>query len=200
MKRFCLHLPNILVVLVLVGIIAPQTSTLFCQDEPVQAQTLKSFRITPKRDGAFDWIGAVYNPNLNRYIILYYEFKNVGPDAPYQTLYSQMFNRKGKKVGSLNKLATLKGSDEFSPEMNMALNEIENQILLVWAQFIFDEIYGIVLSGDGRLDPSIEMKQIKASTGPASGLYPKVVWIPGRNQYAVAWSHYDDSNATNPEI
>jgi hypothetical protein len=173
-------------------------SSLFCQDG-AQIQALKSFRITPKKKAAYMWIGAVWNPNLNLYIAMFYEFKLGIPGGPEQTLYSQLFNRKGKKAGPLNKLTTISGSDEFSFHFDMTLNEIENEIFVVWSRKSYDEILGITLSGDGRVLPGVEKKQIKKPEGPASGLFPKVVWIKSRNQYAVAWSHLTSQNPTNPD-
>lgn len=194
MKRFHLrNIKRIAIIFSLVILVFPNAD-LFCQDETLQIQALKSFRITPKRKAIFGLAGAVYNPNLDHYIVLFVENQYDAPGGPIQKIYSRMFNRAGKKAGPLRTLRDSHDESEVILFMDMTLNEIENEILVVWSALGFDEIKCIPLSGDGRLidpgygeDPS---KTVKAPSHTGSGFLPRVTWIPNRNLYAVGWANF----------
>jgi hypothetical protein len=83
-------------VILLAAAITFAPAELWGQEDTLQVQGLKSFRITPKRQASYHWIGAVYNPNLDRYVMLFNDYKNEPPYGPVQTIYSRMFNHKGK--------------------------------------------------------------------------------------------------------
>ena len=187
--------------LFVVGIFLLLTSGLYGQDEPAQTQALKSFRITPKKEADNNFMGAVYNPNLDRYVVFFFDYK-YDSNGPHQTIFSQLFNRKGKKAGSLYTIRAAHGPESFMPFMDIALNEIENEILYIWGDGRFDTISGVVLNGEGHLfyeSGSPRIVTIKSSTEPLSGFYPQVVWDPHRNLYAIAWSYYDYINPANPD-
>jgi len=200
MRRVYLYLCKPALVFFLVSALFFQSPVLFCQDAPVRAQALKSFRITPNRKATFSRCEAVYNPNLNHYIILFTEYEYNDPSGPHQSIYTQMITPKGKKAGALNRLRTSHGNEDFIPYLDLTLNEKENEFLVVWPDRTFDEIRGILLNGDGRLmltGGNERSKTIKPSSGSGTAYPPKAAWIPSTNQYAVAWTSRDHTKPSS---
>jgi len=188
-----------IIAIFIVGIFLFFTPNLFSQDEPVQVQALKSFRISPKKEADNNFIGAVYNPNLNLYVVFFFDYK-YDSNGPHQTVFTQKFTRKGKKAGSIYTLRAAHGTENFMPMMDITLNEKENEILYIWSGSRYDVISGVVLNGEGRIfyeDGSPPIQTIKSSTRALSGFYPQTTWIPSMNQYAVGWTHYDYINPSN---
>lgn len=187
------------IVIFIIGILLFLTPDLLSQDEPVKVQALKSFRISPKKKADYNFMGAVYNPNLDLYVVFFFDYK-YDSHGPHQTIFSQKFNRKGKKAGSLYTIRAAHGQENFMPFMGITLNERDNEILYIWNDSRYDTISGVRLNGEGRIfyeDGSPLIKTIKPSSQALSGFLPKAVWIPSTNQYAVGWTFYDYLKPSN---
>jgi len=180
------------------GILILPAPSLFCQYDP-QTQAIKSFRITPKKTAGYKWIGAVYNPNLDLYIVFFDELSYTA-DGPVQKIYSQPLNRKGKKAGSLYPVRATQGWENYFPDVDVTMNARENEILFVWTDESHDEIGAIALNGEGKHIISgggVKPVVVKPSSQSGTGSRPQVEWISSRNLYAIAWSYWDYDSRTS---
>jgi hypothetical protein len=139
------------------------------------------FRISPDRDGWFRFVKVIYQPLLNRYVCFFYQ-----ETAAADIVWSRLINSRGQATSGLQKIwEARKGEiDGF----DVAYNDRDNRFFIVGADGAHDGVHGILVDGSGRPIPSLDPVVIKPETGDKTGFYPRVAWIPTRNQYAVGWS------------
>jgi len=147
-----------------------------------------AFKISPSRSNFFEMIKIVYNPQIDRYVVFFFEF--AGSNF---IVCSRLYSSKGKPAGKLQQLLNKHYSELCFADI--AYNKKNNQFLLIWSDGYYDKITGKLLDGEGKdltagKEGDLASKEvvIKPASGyNGDGFYPRAVWIPGKNQYAVAW-------------
>ena len=149
MKHRCIACSKVLVSIFIASFSIIPASSLFCQDG-VQVQALKSFRITPTPAAMNFWVGGVYNPNLDRYIVFFEEI-TYSSAGRTQKIYSLPLKPSGKKAGGLYPVRATQKYEEFFPYTAVTMNEkenISNRILPLEAKLYFEDDEGHKISNE----------------------------------------------------
>jgi len=115
-------------------------------------------------------------------------------------VFSRLYNSKGKPLSPFSKVlpVTLKVADhasEHSPILyvDVCYNSTDNKFLLIWISKEYDAIYGIKLNARGNRK-GIKSKIFtlkKRSNVFGSAFYPLIVWVPGKDLYAMGFLSVD---------
>lgn len=168
----------------------------------------KSFRLSRSKSNLYVPLKVLHNPSEDIYVVFLVE-----QDIKAQEIfiYSRAYNYKGKPKGPFYKLLPLTyrafGDNAvtkyFITGADVCYNSTDNKFFIIWNYQDSDGIYGAELNERGNREGvttySYQMKKRLNKYG--TGWVARIVWMAGKNQYAMGWTYIDASinNPNNPK-
>jgi len=167
----------------------------------------RSFRISPVKEATYYPIKVLYNPVEDLYIafIMEWDYK-----AGQVYIYSRPYNHKGRPKGPYFKVLPMvymirdhAPTQYFIAWVDVCYNTAENRFFLIWTYQDMDGVYGTELNARGNREGiNFNIHTMKKPLGKrGSGFYPQIVWMPGKDQYAMGFTYldFDSHNMNSPK-
>jgi len=148
----------------------------------------------------------LHNPVDDIYVvfIMEYDYKARG-----YRIYSRPYNNKGKPKGPFFHVQPITfRTKESAPAVNLiyyvdiCYNSTENKFFLIWTYSDRDGIWGMELNSRGNREgvTTYTFTMKKQLNIGSSGGNPRILWMPDKDQYAMAWTFRDtSSNSISPK-
>jgi len=167
----------------------------------------KSFRTSPAKTSNYLPLKVIHNPAEDIYVVFTVEYDS---KVKKILVYSRAYNHKGKPKGPFFKiLPIITVYKDFAPSTyvishaDVCYNSTENKFFFIWTYDDYDAIWGIELNARGNREGVSTYTYLmkKQLNKRASGLYPRIVWMPEQNQYAMSLTSLDigSSNPNSPK-
>lgn len=173
----------------------------------VDAKLPKTFRISPAKASVYMPFKVLHNPAEDIYVAFIWELDYKNQRA---VIHSRAYNNKGKPKGPFYQIAPITYYVlDHAPDpyvimyTDVCYNSTENKFFLIYTYQYYDGIYGLELNERGNREGvttwTYSMKKRMDKYG--SGAYPRIVWMPENNQYAMGWLYFDftSSSSVNPK-